>query len=56
MDNSVGVIGYFDGGTYDSGCAWEVGYAWALGMPGSLGNDRLSYMGSGEFFRVLPYK
>ena len=33
MDNSVGVIGYFDGGTYDSGCAWEVGYAWALGMP-----------------------
>ncbi|HBE6261494.1 TPA: nucleoside 2-deoxyribosyltransferase [Escherichia coli] len=27
MDNSVGVIGYFDGGTYDSG------YAWALGMP-----------------------
>ncbi|ENC2562115.1 nucleoside 2-deoxyribosyltransferase [Escherichia albertii] len=33
MDNSVGVVGYFDGGTYDSGCAWEVGYAWALGMP-----------------------
>lgn len=33
MDNSVGVIGYFDGGTYDSGCAWEVGYAWALRMP-----------------------
>ncbi|WP_246769543.1 nucleoside 2-deoxyribosyltransferase [Escherichia sp. E2593] len=32
MDNSVGVIGYFDGGTYDSGCAWEVGYAWASGM------------------------
>lgn len=33
MDNSVGVVGYFDGGTYDSGCAWEVGYAWASGLP-----------------------
>ncbi|CEJ65254.1 nucleoside 2-deoxyribosyltransferase [Citrobacter sp. FDAARGOS_156] len=33
MDNCVGMIGYFDGGTYDSGCAWEVGYAWALGLP-----------------------
>lgn len=33
---SCGVVGYFDGPHYDSGCTFEVGCGWAMGYPVDL--------------------
>lgn len=54
MDNSVGVVGYFDGGTYDSGCAWEAGYAWARGMPVHLVTTDFLIWAAGDADEFYP--
>jgi len=54
IDNSVGMVGYFDGGTYDSGCAWEVGYAYALGFPVHLVTTDFLLWAAGDSAEFYP--
>jgi nucleoside 2-deoxyribosyltransferase len=33
INTSVGIIGFLDGATFDSGCGWEIGYGYSKGYP-----------------------
>jgi len=51
----AGVVGYFDGPHWDSGCAFEIGCGWAWGHPVNLITTdfyRWSAGDSGEFYSV----
>lgn len=46
INNSIGVAGFFDGQTFDSGCAFEVGYGYAKGCAVNLITT--------DFFKYYP--
>ena len=36
IDKCAGVVGFFDGSSYDSGCAFEIGYGFAKGLKNNI--------------------
>lgn len=57
IDDSVGIAGYFDGLTYDSGCAFEIGYGYSRGYKINLITTDMFHWstGPGETFYPISF-